>query len=379
MRAIAILRSSTLLGVLAATTVAAQHPPLVDARVVWTAADDPSAILSRSARFAVDQAGNLFYPEVNESTIYVFDSLGKYVASIGRKGGGPGEFQGVCCAAIDTKGRLWARDMGGGRYNVFSLKTPQRPQLAFQVKMAHTDRNLWISPQFNRQGWLYDLTSTTRSGNPPQRGFDRLLVDTTGVVRAKQVLTSPTDVTKPYTVTSTTGGSTNTRYFYSPYRTMALRADGPMGDMAQANSGHYAITWMKDDQSVRHQITRAINGPVLASAERKRAEDELRAIATEARVDLASLPFTVPERKPALRALEFDLDGRLWVERYVAMGTPRETDVYDQRGKLAFTVVWPALRGITFTGAARGNDVWVVTENADDVPRIVKLRLTPRP
>ena len=378
MRATHLRRAALALSAFVDPSLSAQLLPIVDARVVWTTPDNPSAIISRAARFAVDATGNVYYPEPSESAIYVFDSLGTYVTTIGRKGSGPGEFQGICCAAFDPKGRLWARDAGNGRYNVFTLNGLGRARPAFQVKMAHGDSNLWTALYFNAQGWLYDLASKSVPGNPPQQEYVRLVVDTTGFTRASRPLHPPTNVMKPYTVTTSAKGQTSTRYFYQPYGASSLRAEGPRGDVAQASGAQYAITWSKDDQSVRYTINRAVTGPALAPAETKRAEQELQKMATETQANVSALPFGVPDHKPALRALEFDSQGRLWVERSTALGTPRESDVYDQRGKLAFTVVWPALRGMTFTGAARGNDVWVVAEDKDDVPRIVRLKLTRR-
>lgn len=358
----------------------AQPTRYLHAKQVWTTRDDEVAPLSRTVRFAVDRTGRVFAPEPSESTIYVYDSTGAYIGTIGRKGGGPGEFRGTCCAAFDPKGRLWVRDPGGARYNVFEVSSstvrPVRARPVFVVHLPHSETNLWIALTFDRYGSLFDLGYKRDPNSPSTARLLRYLVDTAGTVRNTLELPPQlTAVTPSFEVKSEIPGGIRTMFYPQPYGAKAVRADGPLGDFAMAGTGKYDITWRRADGTVRYAIRRDIDGPSLVDAERRRASAGLAAIAKEARVAVSSLPFGIPERKPPIESLEFDYDGRLWVERHTPLGAPNESDVFLPNGQYGFTVVWPSLPNMTFYGAARGSEVWVLTEDRDGMTKIVKLAL----
>ncbi|HEX6902994.1 MAG TPA: 6-bladed beta-propeller [Thermoanaerobaculia bacterium] len=73
----------------------------------------------------VDSAGNLIVPHAAKGKLLVFDPTGKLVREIGRKGQGPGEFNLLSHAALDSGGRLVAYDADGRRFSVFSAGTYQ--------------------------------------------------------------------------------------------------------------------------------------------------------------------------------------------------------------------------------------------------------------
>jgi hypothetical protein len=89
---------------------------------------------------------------------------------------------------------------------------------------------------------------------------------------------------------------------------------------------------------VKHTLSRALKGPALSRADKADANKSLKEQRATAR---RKLPFKIPSHKPPLRALFFDSDGRLWVERNADQGTGRIADVYD-RGRLVSIVRWPA-------------------------------------
>ncbi len=360
----------------------AQSVQRLVAKPVWSSADDDDATPSRPARLAVDAAGRVYLPEPTESALYVYSATGSFLGKIGRKGSGPGEFQNICCAGFDPKGRLWARDLGGARYVVFNVAFPAgklqaRPQ--FVVNMPHRDVNRWTALGFDPTGALFDIGLIHSPDSKPVSKLTRFLVDTAGVVkRSLDLLEQVDNVTAPLVVTTTTPDGVSRRLLQPPFAGIQLLASAPNGDYAQAGSAKYEIVWRNSDGAVKHTIRRAIDGPPLADAERKRAQADIANVAKSAGKRVSELPFGVPARKPPLRGLEFDPEGRLWVERFVARGALRESDVYLPNGTHAFTVVWPALPSMVFYGTARGRDAWVTTQDADDIPHIVKLALTPQ-
>ncbi|MCO4100358.1 6-bladed beta-propeller [Gemmatimonas sp.] len=362
-----------------AAPVFAQATKRITARAEWTTEDASDVTLTRPSRFVVDSAGRVFVPEASESVVYAFGANGAFLGKIGRKGSGPGESEGNCCATLDPSGRLWIRDQGNQRYVVYSLAAPSssarvEAKAAFTVRMPHTDVNLWSSLHFDRSGNLYDVGHRPDAKDASARGLARFVVDTAGrVLRTYSIPEQAAGLTPSYQISVEKPGSVTTRSYYRPFSSRALRADGVNGEFVSAASGAYAITWYAADGAVKRVIRRAIQGPLLSAAEKKSGEEEIRRIANEIGKSASRLPFALPKYKPPLRGLEFDLDGRLWVERSTPAGAPRESDVYSPSGAYVFTVVWPPLSKMLFLGAARGRAAWVVTQDEDDVPHIVKL------
>lgn len=61
----------------------------------------------------------------------------------------------------------------------------------------------------------------------------------------------------------------------------------------------------------------------------------------------------IPTRTQPLKALGFELDTRLWMERAVGEGQPGEADVYDRNGQWIAIMQWPA--HVRISGASSRN------------------------
>jgi len=79
-------------------------------------------MLSRPRIFTVDQDETIYIADSQNQSIKVFDSNGKYVQSIGRRGNGPGEFNSIYDLAFLPDGRLLVLDNMSRRVNIFNLK-----------------------------------------------------------------------------------------------------------------------------------------------------------------------------------------------------------------------------------------------------------------
>ncbi len=75
--------------------------------------------LFRPGRFAVNQNGQIYIADPSDQAIKVFDADGKYVKTIGSKGGGPGEFQGIIDLRFLPDGRFAALDFRSRRLSIF--------------------------------------------------------------------------------------------------------------------------------------------------------------------------------------------------------------------------------------------------------------------
>ncbi len=301
----------------------------------------------------------------------VFDRDGRFRYRFGRAGGGPGEFSGACCPGLDPKGRLWVRDGGNARYDVFAPGDTAAPYL-FSVRMGHGDTNFWAPTTFDARGRLIDI-----GHRPAGDGLDlvRLHTDTAGTIGdSLRIPATPADSIGLRTVTL--AGGAIRRFLYPPYGPRELIAHGPGGTWARALSSAYRVAWYRPDGSLlRVIVEEGRTGPPLSAAEReatqKRLDDDAQ------RFDLgASDRFSVPDRKQPLSSLAFDTEGRLWVLLSGADGADRVAEVRDSTGTFLFTARWPGDVAPTFTGVPSDSVALGVRTDSLGVESVVRLRWT---
>ncbi len=74
-------------------------------------AEDDHYLFARPSSVAVDAFGRIYVLDSQEGRIQKYDKDGKYLATIGRKGQGPGEFQVPTGLVLDTDGSLIVTDL----------------------------------------------------------------------------------------------------------------------------------------------------------------------------------------------------------------------------------------------------------------------------
>jgi len=80
---------------------------------------DENFAFARPGDIVEDRAGNIYIADAGQYRIQKFDREGKFVASFGRKGQGPGEFSALRSLSIDSTGRLHALDDSQRRIQIF--------------------------------------------------------------------------------------------------------------------------------------------------------------------------------------------------------------------------------------------------------------------
>jgi hypothetical protein len=316
--------------------------------------------------------GRVAMADALNHAVRIFEQDGTHALSFGRSGAGPGEFDSPCCIAVDDRQRLWVRDNGNARYGIFEVARDSAAHVG-QVRMAHSAGNLWAPVTFDDDGNVIDIGARSAPGADGPRTF-RMHLDSTGsVAREQMVHKVPDDSTSVKTVRRPTADGSVTFYGYQPFGPNELTAHSPNGEFAHALSSRYTIEWRAADGTLIRTLTRAIaEGPELSVAERATGEERMEQLATRLGVGRMQLGFDVPPRKPILRDLFFDRQGRLWVERQVPDAGDRNADVYGVDGTLERTVSWPAHVSLA-DGAIRGVVVWGVGRDSLDVPALVRL------
>lgn len=356
-----------------ADSVTAPEDVLADAVTVGGADDErPEYQFGYVTGLVVLDGGRVAVADQINSNVRVFDVDGAHLYSFGRAGAGPGELQRPCCLALDAQQRLWVRDGGNARYNVYRLHDDSAA-FAWQVRMSHADVNRQAPLTFDSAGNVIDV-GYYRDAATGGAEDARTHVDSAGqVIRSLVIRRPPTDSTSMKSVRRDTPGGWEIRFAHQPYGPTELTAHSPTGGYAHALSSRYGIDW-RDDRGrlIRHLALDIPTGPELSEAEHERGEARLEEQRNFIGVSRGQLGFDVPSHKPPLNALFFDLDGRLWVELSVPAGADRQAHLYSVDGVLERRVAWPRRIDLSL-GAISGDVVWGIHHDELDIPSLVRL------
>jgi len=312
--------------------------------------------------------GRILVADNSTNDIRVFGPGGMHLFTIGRTGEGPGDLRRPCCLATAPDGRLWVRDVGNRRYSIFDLGSARATFIRTIRQQVANPRGFDDRVQWDDRGRVVDIG---------QLGLDRMqraFLDSAGnAVRWDSLKSPPADSLAFMEVKRQVTGGVTTYWYYQPYGPGELRAYGPGGETAEAVSSNYAVSWFDGARRRITLIRRTNVPPELSARERREASNELDRVARDAGVARSALRFDVPARKPVLRSLGFDLDGRLWIERTIPDGRPREADIYERNGRRMAVMSWPAHVSMSHR-TARGRTAIGVAVDSLGTNTVVRLR-----
>lgn len=309
----------------------------------------------------MDALGRVWVADGQGHRISVFDSSGAHVRTIGRKGGGPQEFDGISGMSWAADGNLWVLDGGNMRFAVYDT--------AGKFIATHRrDVNVVVRPWplgFDRQGSLYDLGSF--DGQEPER---------TSVVRFGPGL-QPRDTFRipayeePYfEVTQQDGGSRNITRVGIPFAARQEWRMDPEGSVWVAVTDRYRLTRHRFDGTVDRVVERDARPlPVTAEQRRKVLEGFEDFRQKGGRIDESRIPKT----HPVLAAFFFGDDGHLWV--LPSRSTDVVADVFAPDGTYLGEVPLVGRILPSPVPAIRGGRMAAVSMDADGVPSVVVLRI----
>lgn len=119
--------------------------------------ENENYLLFRPAGVAVDGDGNILILDSGNHRIQKYSSDGKYLATIGRKGQGPGEFTSPMSMCIGTDGNIYV-----GLMFQMAVLTPDGKELK-RIKMPYPVEHFYLTPDNNILCWSVD--------QPGQREF----------------------------------------------------------------------------------------------------------------------------------------------------------------------------------------------------------------
>ncbi|MCE9602742.1 MAG: 6-bladed beta-propeller [Gemmatimonadetes bacterium] len=360
-----IAAALTVMGAAHGLTVAAEAQ---DVRIEWSlerawSVGDPDAdtvILSvrRAKNVAVDRRNRLYLLDSRESIVRVYDTEGRRVASLGRSGSGPGEWQQGESVTIDTSGRALVHDLGNQR--LVGLDG-QRPP---------TTRSTAFVPVPLQE--LHMLSDGSIVAFEARRDTARL-VRVVGSQRERLA-------TLPYPVRRSTPPVCNlTDYSTAPILSPSLLIASRDSSVA-INTGGVKIELLRGSRRV--VFSRSGTNRRRASVETAKKFLGAGIVMRFPGMPECTVPADmliaaggVAEFVPMYSALAIDAQGRVWATRFSLAEEVALADIFDSARGYLGTVSLGSARPVAFL--TDGSLVSLET-TADEVPIVVVYRVRPR-
>ncbi len=315
---------------------------------------------------------------VDGPTLMLFDSTGRFMRNVGRKGAGPGEYTETAIPSVAPDGSFFLWDPHNARIDHYSADGTVLRGIPIQSTLYSSDM---VDIDQHGSIYLQVLTGPIAHGADWPIGFERH--DADGAIR---------DTIRPPLFDDRNPPSE----FGQVHNLWTIL---PTGQVASATDDRLAILIHGPGTRVV-AIERAVDPVRYDPADRRERQARSDfAFASLRPYEHMDKPPPVPEAKSMIREIDKDLDGRIWVRRgapsvrvppHPALHAPppdspmtgkpvptasfAEPEVYDvfrldgtYLGELRFPLnvsVW----------AFSGNSAWAMTTDSDDLPVLVKYR-----
>ncbi|HEU4631456.1 MAG TPA: 6-bladed beta-propeller [Gemmatimonadaceae bacterium] len=343
--------------------------------------------------FSVSPAphGGIYVYDGTLEALRQYDSAGTFVRRIGRKGGGPGEFEDPNGVVALPDGRVVVWDARHQRMNLYDtsgtfatswrLPTNFFSSRALSVDTAGAIYALHMLDQFDAE----------HPTAPRRTGLVRLTAD--GTIRDTILAPALPEPAMLSAVMRSRGGVGVTRRPL-PYAPQPGWEISPLGYVVSTPGDPYAILLHRAGHPLR--IERDVP-PVPVEPDEK--ENLTERITAQFRRSAPSWRWDgpgIPDTKPPIRSITLDAEGRVWVSRSLP-SVPLEPDPEAEppapnapppprwREPLAYDVFAPDGRFLGHLPVPRrtsllymhGDTVWASQRDSLDVPTVVRFRVEP--
>jgi hypothetical protein len=346
------------------------EPPVLDIGL----ADGPaSQQLFRAVRSARLDDGRVVIANAGTSELRLFDRAGRFVRSIGRRGGGPGEFEDLQWVWVLNGDTLLAYDFWPGRLSVFDTTGTYVRSTSLRIPDG---RQSLVAGLFG-DGSLAVMGAPRFAGPGSQAGAFRDSISVYHVAADGSVLGALGRF--PWAETWRAEFDDGMRAIsipFAPLPAWTVADDAFVYAAGAAHDVHFVAPGGRLARVVRiAQSPRAVRPADLARYREEILERAAReGIRPAMERALAAVP--VPETMPALSGLRVDRAGNLWIETYEPEpALPRRWLIVDPQGLWLTTLELPA--GFELHAAAPD---WVLGRHTDDlgVERIRLYRIESR-
>ena len=323
--------------------------------------------------------GALVVGDVASGRLLIYDSDGRYVRALGRRGDGPGEFRRQESITVGSGDTLTTFDPSLRRLSFW------HPETGFVKSVNLSDGGSLAAFPTDAWHWrdsllvVFQLATTPQDSVPPGSGIRRW----------------PTRV--HLTLRDTSGRILSTSpWFHGMYTGLDERGDmrlpfsnrpfaAPAGDRVYFGSGDgFAVSYLDSTFNTAGEFRWPSRNEPLTTQEVERVRAE--AIATISRRPLPPVPFAknfdpaiLPANRPSIGRVFVDRSGNLWIERFEAMrlglATQRPGEQWSVLARDGRPIAILKLPPMTRLEDVRGNDVVVVRRDSLDVQSVAVHRL----
>jgi hypothetical protein len=335
--------------------------------------DQGPSLLQYVKGIAADARGNIFIYDRKTQDIRVFGADGKYLKTVGRLGSGPGELRDAEGIAFAPDGRLWVRDKANARFSIF--KADGTFEKSWSQFFCYS-QGLWYA-QFDRSGRAVDGDCVVENGRGGRMALmayhDGGRIDTLGIVPDcgdRALSQAGAWVTQ----TMRDGKVVGTQFRTIPWSPARLNTWSANADIyCVPNSSKYEILKFRLGGKDTARITRSAPLVPVTAFEKDSVIKQMEEKGPTG-LDYSRIPAT----KPAIDRLGVDDRGRLWVRRTNAR-KEIEFDIFGADGKLSATANLGVVNSAIYHPFAfRGDHIYLVVLDSDDIQYVVRYRLTRR-
>ena len=327
-----------------------ENPAPSDATPVWRVADEPSldiGVVEGAAEYQLERVhhaarlsdGRIVVADGGAASLRFYDAEGRHLTSAGRKGGGPGEFEGLGQAFVGGGDSIYVWDWNLSRMSVFAPTGAFSRTFTLAAPAAAAGTSFPIA--------IFDdgdfLAMQRRAFTPESRG---------GVYRDTLVYLRYSAEGQPIDTVGQWPGAE--AYVESAERRVSVMSLGLgrdthfafdsaglyVGDSARPEVALYGADGLERIVRFEH-ATRAVTPEDIEAYKRAQlesAEEQWREFQERM---LNTMPF--PETMPAFRRVISDERGNLWVQRYDPVDdVASEWQIFGDDGVLAAVATTPA-------------------------------------
>ena len=337
---------------------------------------------------AVGRGGMIYVADGQVPIIRSYDAQGRFVRNIGRKGGGPGEYNAIGGMRTMRDGRLAVWDNRNQRITVYTSE-------GTLIGSHRVVSGLFASDIFevDTAGQFYVRTTTGQQTATGGFAMGWIRVGPSGEIR--DTIPIPSDPAAPESfVLSTASG------YDRPFVRAIVTTMSRLGHLITARNETYAFEQHRPGAPVL-RIERPYTPVRLSRAERSEWEawagyfqrrDAPSGFTPRAAGPSRPASYPIPETKPAFSELRTDSQGRIWVRRYVAAVSsnpgperaagdqrPRRVwreqptfDVFEPDGRFLGTITLPW--NAKFQDA-RDRHIWATVRGESDEQYVVRFRV----